>query len=338
MAAQHGAVDRHPAARIDQHRVADLEVVSVDVADGARPAHRDRARQEVEKVPDGPAAPRDRHALQDLRDQHEQGDDQSGEELADRRGGDDRDAHGQLHGHPPLGDVLERLLADRPTTDQQAGDADHADGCDRLPHAEPDQRRGERDHADAQRLPPLEGVLMLAIVFIVIVVAMSAVRLRLRRRRSRSRLSLIGKRGGIGSAFMQRHGGEPSSLFQVGADDVDELSGAARPLDVVVMRRIGEVDPDVILHHLGHQAIGGSADRYNELHDLGASRLGLQRALDRLHLAAETTNTVQQLAFLFDRVTHQFVPYSIGGIVYRAANVNSGGCLAARWRLAEPFF
>ena len=214
--------------------------------------------------------------------------------------------HGQLHGHPPLDDVLERLLEDRPATDQQAGDADYADGCDRLPHAEPDQRRGERDQADAQRFLPLEGVHMLVIVFsvIVIVVAMSVVRVRLSHRRSRPRLSLIGQHGGIGSGFMQRHG--DSSLFQVGADDVDELVCAARPLHVVVMRRIGDVDPDVILHQLGHQAIGGSADRYNELHDLRASHLGLQRALDRLHLTTQATNTVQQLAFLFDRVAHVF--------------------------------
>ena len=63
---------------------------------------------------------------------------------------------------------------------------------------------------------------------------------------------------------------------------------------------------DMILDHLGHQAIGGPTNRDHELHDLGASRFGLQRTLDRLHLTTEATNTVQQLALLFDRVAHDF--------------------------------
>ena len=84
MAAQHRAINRHATARIDEHSVANIEIVGIDIAHRAAAANRDRARQEVEKVMDCPPAAREGHALEHFGHQHEERDDESGEELADR--------------------------------------------------------------------------------------------------------------------------------------------------------------------------------------------------------------------------------------------------------------
>jgi hypothetical protein len=88
MAAQHRAINRHATARIDEHRVANFEIIGIDIAHSAAAANRDRAWQKIEKVMDCPPAARDGHALEDFGHQHEQRDDEGGEELADRRRGD----------------------------------------------------------------------------------------------------------------------------------------------------------------------------------------------------------------------------------------------------------
>ena len=142
---RHDAVDRHPAARIDQDRFADRELIGVDVADRRLPRRTATVpRQEIEKVAIARAAARDRQALRDLGDQDEQGDHERGEELPDRGRGDDGDGHRQLHGHAPLDDVLKCFpnIGQPPT--EQSGDTDDADGPHRLPDAEPHQGCGQR--------------------------------------------------------------------------------------------------------------------------------------------------------------------------------------------------
>src|ERR1700732_427088 len=63
MAAQYRAIDRHATARINEHRVANLEIVAIDIAHRVAAANRDRAWQKVEKVMDRPPGARDGHAF-----------------------------------------------------------------------------------------------------------------------------------------------------------------------------------------------------------------------------------------------------------------------------------
>jgi hypothetical protein len=201
MAAQHRAVDRHAPAGIDEHGVADLEIVGIDIAHSATAANRDRAWQEVEQVMNRPPAARDGHAFKDFGHQHEQRDDEGGEELADRRSGDNCDAHGELHGHPPRDDVLGRLLEDGPAPDNQAQDSDYVHACKRLPDAKPHRRCGQGDERDAGSLRPFEGMLavMLIVAVVIVVVARHGCRDRC------AHLALVGDARAHGWIFEDSH-------------------------------------------------------------------------------------------------------------------------------------
>ena len=69
-------------------------------------------------------------------------------------------------------DVLERFLKDRPTANQKADNADHADGRDRLPHLEPDQRRSDSHEPNTQGFLPLEWVFVVVTIFVIMIVIM----------------------------------------------------------------------------------------------------------------------------------------------------------------------
>jgi hypothetical protein len=100
------------------------------------------------------------------------------------------------------------------------------------------------------------------------------------------------------------------------------------------MSGIANVDSDVIVDHLDHQAIGGPADRDHELHDLGASRLGLQGALDRLHLATEATHaSVAPLSCIRDRIGIALPSLDAGRQGRRAEGRNGVG-----WRARGIYF
>lgn len=62
--------------------------------------------------------------------------------------------------------------------------------------------------------------------------------------------------------------------------------------------------PDVILNHLGHQAIHGAADGGNDLEHVGTTDFGLERALNGLYLPTNASNASQKLGFLSNRVGH----------------------------------
>jgi hypothetical protein len=68
---------------------------------------------------------------------------------------------------------------------------------------------------------------------------------------------------------------------------------------------------DMILHHLAHKAVDGAANGRDELQDVGAPDLLIERALDRLDLAPDTPNTLQQLVLLTYRMTHRFTRFGI---------------------------
>jgi hypothetical protein len=197
MTAQYRAINRHATARIDEHSVTDLEIVGIDIAHRAAAANRDRPWQEVEKVMDRSPAARDGHAFEHFGHQHEQRNDEGGEELSDRGRSDNRNAHGELHGHPPCYDVFGRLLENWPAAYNHAQDTDDAHARKRLPDTKPHRRRGQRDERDAGSLRPREGIL--AVILIVVVVV------RLGCRDRCARLALVGDARTDGRIFKDSH-------------------------------------------------------------------------------------------------------------------------------------
>jgi hypothetical protein len=93
-------------------------------------------------------------------------------------------------------------------------------------------------------------------------------------------------------------------LSQVGMNDLDQLLGPLGAVAVGIACRVGDMEPDVVLHDLRHEAVHGAACGRYEMHDLGATSFTLERALDRLDLAADTPDAIQQLGFFANRVRH----------------------------------
>jgi hypothetical protein len=179
-------------------------IVGIDIAHRVAAANRDRAWQKVEQVMDCPSAARDGHGLEHFGHQHEQRDDEGGEELADRCRGDDRDAHGELHGHPSRDDVLGRLLEDRPPADNHAQDTDDAHARKRLPDTKPHHRRGQRDERDAGSLRPREGMLAVMLIAVIVVVV------RLGCRDGCAHLAVVGEARAHRRIFKESHRAFPS--------------------------------------------------------------------------------------------------------------------------------
>jgi len=61
---------------------------------------------------------------------------------------------------------------------------------------------------------------------------------------------------------------------------------------------------NVILNHLGHQAIHGTAYRSNHLQHVGTADLTLKRPFNGFDLPADTSNPRQKLTLLADRMGH----------------------------------
>src|SRR3984893_6322647 len=159
MAADYDAVDWQGAAGVDQHRVADPKLISGSLAYAICTTNDYRPGQEIQQVADGAAAAWDGHTLEHLGSENEQGNDEGGKELGNGSGGDDCDAHGQFHGHPPRSDVLCCLFENRPTAHEDADNANQADACERFPQMKPYGGCAERHQDDPFRLNPAEGVL-----------------------------------------------------------------------------------------------------------------------------------------------------------------------------------
>jgi hypothetical protein len=73
---------------------------------------------------------------------------------------------------------------------------------------------------------------------------------------------------------------------------------------------------DVILQHLHHEAVDGATNGGNLLQNLRATPLGLERPLQRLHLASNAANAGEKLRFFASGMTHgqrSRIPY--GGMV-----------------------
>ena len=66
------------------------------------------------------------------------------------------------------------------------------------------------------------------------------------------------------------------------------------------------MEANVVLHHLGHQAVHGAAHRGDDLQHVGAADLGFERALDGFDLTADTPHPGQKLRFFANSVGHVF--------------------------------
>ena len=161
MAARHDTVDRHQTAGVDEYGITDPQLVGGSLAHSAGAANRDRTGDEIHQIPDGPPAARNGHSLEHLSYKNEQCDDERGKELGDTSRSDDRNAHGQFHGHPSCARVLGRFLEDRPTADQNAQEAYQADPRQRFPYVEPHGRRRKCDQDDPRRFDPAKDMVAL---------------------------------------------------------------------------------------------------------------------------------------------------------------------------------
>src|SRR5579885_788635 len=72
---------------------------------------------------------------------------------------------------------------------------------------------------------------------------------------------------------------------------------------------------DMVGDYLGHQAVHRAARGDHQVQHLGAALFSLQRALDRLDLAAYPPHPRHQPGLLTDRVAH--LSYTLPGIVWR---------------------
>src|SRR5450755_143420 len=123
MSLDDSAVYGYASAWIDQYRIADSEFLSLNHRDAPRPTHRHRARQELKQIADRVAAPSHRHAFEHFGNQYAKRDYECREEFTDRRSSDDRNAHGDFHGHPSCEDVFSGLADDRPAANDEPDNA-----------------------------------------------------------------------------------------------------------------------------------------------------------------------------------------------------------------------
>ena len=61
---------------------------------------------------------------------------------------------------------------------------------------------------------------------------------------------------------------------------------------------------DVVVQHFNHEAVHGATSGGDELQDVGAGTLSIERALDGLDLPADPANPLHQLVFAAKRVGH----------------------------------
>src|SRR5262249_42602904 len=91
---------------------------------------------------------------------------------------------------------------------------------------------------------------------------------------------------------------------QIRVDDLDQLLGGAVARVVGRRLRIDEVLVNVVLDDLGDEPVEGASTGRRLLQHGGAARLLLERALDRIDLAADAPDAVAQLLLLALRIGH----------------------------------
>ena len=100
-----------------------------------------------------------------------------------------------------------------------------------------------------------------------------------------------------------RHGPFASSL-EIGSDDPEQLFGGLGVQGVWMLLSIDEMRSDMLFNHFRHQSGDCSAHAGDQVHDLVASRFILERALDRLYLAADASHASQKPLLLTNSMCH----------------------------------
>src|SRR5215471_20235852 len=102
---------------------------------------------------------------------------------------------------------------------------------------------------------------------------------------------------------------------QIGLDRLDQLFRAA--LTLGALRGLDDVKPNMVLDHLGHQAVDGAARGDDQMQHRGAALFLLQGPLDRLDLAGDAPNAIEQLLLFLNRMAHvRPLDDTIGGMLY----------------------
>jgi hypothetical protein len=74
-------------------------------------------------------------------------------------------------------------------------------------------------------------------------------------------------------------------LFQVSANNVDEVSSAFGLIWILFTRGVHDMMPDMIFQQFSREATNGTANRGHKHENVCAANLGFQRSLHRLKLA-----------------------------------------------------
>jgi hypothetical protein len=92
--------------------------------------------------------------------------------------------------------------------------------------------------------------------------------------------------------------------FQIGADNFKKLLRRFFIEGIWVLFSIDEMAAHMIFNDFSHKACHRTARAGNQMQDLIAAGLAIQRAFNRLNLPSNSTNPPQELLFLVDCVTH----------------------------------
>src|SRR5579864_3616723 len=96
--------------------------------------------------------------------------------------------------------------------------------------------------------------------------------------------------------------------FQVGLHHVDQLLGRVRLSGGRVAIGVDQVEADMALHHLGHEAVHRAPCCGDEPHGGAALRFRFEGTLHGLDLAADAADPVEQLGLVADEMSHGSPP------------------------------
>jgi hypothetical protein len=95
--------------------------------------------------------------------------------------------------------------------------------------------------------------------------------------------------------FMIPPAKQPARSSEIAVHDLDQLSGSLGIKRIGISGGIDQMGADVIFDHLHQQAIDRPPAPGNLMHDLRATRLAVERALNGFHLPANAAHPVQKL-------------------------------------------
>jgi hypothetical protein len=98
-------------------------------------------------------------------------------------------------------------------------------------------------------------------------------------------------------------------LAQIGSDDFDQFLADFDGIGPPVAVPFDDVKPDVILQDLAEQAIDRAATGGDPLQNIAAFHLADERPLNRLDLASQATDAMNQFLFLANGMCHGLLRY-----------------------------